>query len=79
MIVGEDAMMLGYKTGREGTLSLIRSIVFIDINGIEWEDLKSSTCCTIITVQGFHPHNGKVSFPLDVAFTRITSCTQVSE
>jgi hypothetical protein len=44
MIVGEDAMMLGYKTGREGTLSLIRSIVFIDINGIEWEDLESNTC-----------------------------------
>lgn len=77
-MVGEDAMMPGYKTGREGTLSLTRSIVSIDINGIEWEDLKSNTCCTIITVTALHPHNGKVSFPLAVVFTRTTSCTLVS-
>jgi hypothetical protein len=62
MIAGEDAMMLGYKTGREGALSLTRSTAFIDINGIEWKDLKSNTCCTIITVTALHPHNAKVSF-----------------
>jgi hypothetical protein len=65
MIVGEDTMMPGYKTGREGTLSPTRSIVFIDINGIEWEDSKSNTCCTIITVTALQTRNEKVGkFPL---------------